>query len=74
MADELAQDFGKVLRETRKRQGLSQQSLALETDLDRTYISLLERGKRQPSLRTLFILAEALGTRASSLVRKLEVS
>ena len=74
MADELAQDFGKVLRETRKRQGLSQQSLALETDLDRTYISLLERGKRQPSLRTLFILAEALGTRASTLVRKLEVS
>ena len=74
MADELARDFGKVLRETRKRQGLSQQSLALETDLDRTYISLLERGKRQPSLRTLFILAEALGTRASALVRKLEVS
>lgn len=74
MADEFAQDFGRVLRETRKRRGLSQQSLALETDLDRTYISLLERGKRQPSLRTLFVLAEALGTKASILVRKLEIN
>jgi len=44
----------------RLSRGLSQDTLAFEADLHRTYISLLERGMRQPSLATLFALAEAL--------------
>jgi transcriptional regulator with XRE-family HTH domain len=42
--------------------------LALEADLDRTYISLLERGLRQPTLTTLIVLAKALGSDAPDLV------
>lgn len=64
--------FGQVLRETRKRKGLSQEKLADETNFDRTYISLMERGVQSPTVRTLFRLAEALDVRASELVRRTE--
>ena len=60
MDQRLATKFGKILRKYRMSIGLSQEALALECDLDRTYISLLERGKRQPSLTTIFQLAAAL--------------
>ncbi len=60
MDQRLATKFGKTLRKHRKSVGLSQEALALACDLDRTYISLLERGKRQPSLTTIFQLAEGL--------------
>lgn len=49
--------FGKVLRRMRNQVGLTQEQLAFECDLDRTYISLLERGLRQPTLTTLYTLA-----------------
>jgi transcriptional regulator with XRE-family HTH domain len=64
--------FGQVLRELRQRKGLSQEKLALECGLDRTFVSLLERGQRQPTLSSLFALAEALDVSASELVRKVE--
>lgn len=52
--------FGAVLRELRKKQPLSQEKLAFEAGLDRTYISLLELGQRSPSLDTMLALARAL--------------
>ena len=61
-----------MLREARKRQGLSQEKLADVTNFDRTYISLMERGVQSPTVRTLFRLAEALEIRASELVRRTE--
>jgi transcriptional regulator with XRE-family HTH domain len=64
--------FGEVLRRHRKDRGLSQERLAQVTRLDRTFISLLERGLRQPSLTTLLRFAEALGVPASELVRDVE--
>ena len=72
MADDnsaLFRAFGQVLRRKRTESGLSQDKLALESGLDRTFISLLERGLRQPSLSTLLELAEALGVDAANLVR-----
>ena len=51
---------------------LSQERLAEAAGLDRTYISLLERGLRQPTLETVLRLAEALGTSAATLVRATE--
>ncbi|WP_226603243.1 helix-turn-helix domain-containing protein [Bacillus cereus] len=39
---------------------MSQEELAFNSVLDRTYISLLERGKRKPTISTLFSLASAL--------------
>lgn len=62
--------FGEVLRQVRVGRGISQQDLALEADLDRTYISLLERGLRQPTLTTLIVLAKALGSDAPDLVEQ----
>lgn len=64
--------FGKLLRELRVKKGLSQDELATDADLDRTYISLLERGMRQPTLETLFVLAKALNVSPSWMVSELE--
>jgi transcriptional regulator with XRE-family HTH domain len=61
--------FGRVLQKARKDRGVSQQELALDCGLDRTFISLLERGKRQPSLTTLVTLGNALNVEANELVR-----
>jgi transcriptional regulator with XRE-family HTH domain len=64
----ITEAFSQILKAFRKGQGMSQQQLALEANLDRTYISLLERGLRQPSISTLFQLAEALQTTPEKLV------
>ncbi len=64
--------FGEELRELRHKHGLSQESLALECGLDRTFISLLERGQRQPTLATLFTLAETLEIAPSKIIANVE--
>lgn len=51
---------------------LSQEELAARSDLDVTYISLLERGLRSPSLDALFAIARGLELPASDLVRHSE--
>lgn len=62
--------FGEALRQVRVGRGISQQELALESDLDRTYISLLERGLRQPTITTLIALSDALDTDPALLIKK----
>lgn len=52
--------LGTRLRILRQSRGLSQESFASKIQLDRTYISGLERGKRNPSYLILRRLAEAL--------------
>ena len=52
--------FGQALRELRLATGMSQETLALECDVDRTYISLLERGIKSPTLRTMVRLCDIL--------------
>ena len=64
--------FGAVLRQARKEAQLSQEGLALESGLDRTFISLLERGLRQPTLTSLFTLATSLQLEPHVLVRETE--
>ena len=61
-----------ALKEVREAAGVSQEALALECGLDRSYVSLLERGLRSPTVRTLFRLAEVLKTTPSELVRRTE--
>ncbi len=65
--------FGKVLRELRETNKLSQEKLAEYCELDRTYISLLERGLRQPTITTIFKLAKALNVSPSRLIEKVEI-
>jgi transcriptional regulator with XRE-family HTH domain len=68
----LEQAFGQILREYRKKANLSQEKLAQESDLDRTYISLLERGLRQPSIKTVFKLSTALKIPSTEIISALE--
>ncbi|HEX8491269.1 MAG TPA: helix-turn-helix transcriptional regulator [Pyrinomonadaceae bacterium] len=53
--------FGKRLRELREAKGMTQEALAHEADLDRTYVSSVERGERNISLENIERLALALG-------------
>lgn len=52
--------FGRRIRAIRDRRGVSQESLALGCGLDRTYISGIERGVRNPSLTNILKIAAAL--------------
>jgi transcriptional regulator with XRE-family HTH domain len=64
--------FGEVLRHLRKEKLFSQEKLALECGLERTFISFLERGMRQPSLGTLLKLSKVLGVSAAEMVARVE--
>jgi transcriptional regulator with XRE-family HTH domain len=64
--------FRRVLRELRKGQGLTQETLAFDAGLHRTAIGLLERGQRVPSLSTLYKLAPALATTPSAMLARVD--
>ena len=68
----LKQVFGQELRKARKAVGISQEKLALQVGLDRTYISMLERGLRQPSLTTIFLLSPALGLSSVDMIARVQ--
>lgn len=61
--------FGLKVQAVRQGKGWSQEKLALECCLDRTYISSLERGKRNVSLINIFKIAKALNIPASNLLQ-----
>lgn len=69
---EIDKAFGEVLKQIRVHNSISQEELAYLSNLDRTFISMLERGKRQPSLKTIFVLADALETLPSQLISEVE--
>jgi transcriptional regulator with XRE-family HTH domain len=64
--------FAKVLADERRRAGMSQERLAFEADVHRTYISQLERGLKMPTLETLFAIAGALNLSPADFVRRVE--
>lgn len=72
MGQPLATAFGAVLREHRERAGLSQEDLADNAGLHRTYVGLLERGKRNPTLDVAQRLGSALGVTLTALVAAVE--
>lgn len=67
-----AQAFGRVMKKMRVARKLSQSELAGLSELDRTFISLLERGLRQPTLSTIFVLSKALRVSPGNLVGQAE--
>jgi transcriptional regulator with XRE-family HTH domain len=71
---EISKSFGRILKTLREERQISQERLAELSDLDRTFISMLERGLRQPSLTTLFLLCRALEVSPSEVISKLEKS
>lgn len=68
MTQKSAAAFGRILRRRRHALGVSQEELAHHADLHRTFVSMLERGERNPSLAVIRKLAAALGTTAGDLV------
>lgn len=64
--------FAEVLKEVRGECGISQDQLARMANLDRTFISLLERGLRQPSLKSIFQIAAALNLEPDTLITKIK--
>ena len=68
----LQRKFGLVLKELRKEKGLSQESLGYQSDIDRTYISDIEKGERNISLKIIKRLSEALQISLSELFKKID--
>lgn len=64
--------FGETIKELRKINQISQEKLAEESNLDRSFISLLENGHKQPSLITIFQLAKAFNLSASKILSIVE--
>ena len=68
----ISERFGQVVRAARERQGVSQEKLAELAEIDRTYVSMIERGKRQPTLEVASRIAVALSMRLSEVIRRAE--
>ncbi|ACT52069.1 helix-turn-helix domain-containing protein [Methylovorus glucosotrophus] len=64
--------FGKILRQIRVQSGFTQEALGLESGIDRSYISLIERGESSPTLDTILQLCTALDISLSYLAAKYE--
>ena len=65
---DVVQLLGENVRRHRKRLGMTQEQLAHEAEMERSYVSDLERGTRNPSVRALGRLAKALGVEPHSLL------
>lgn len=68
LSHEPAGRFGANLRWARRRARVSQETLALEANVDRAAISVYEHGRREPNLRTIMKLADALDVPAATLL------
>jgi len=70
----LEETFGKIVKNIRCQKGLSQDELSEKTGLDRTFISQIENGQRNPSLSTILKISEGLNIKPSALISKFEIS
>ena len=64
--------IGKVIRKAREDKKVSQEVLSGFADIGRTHLSAIERGERKPTLETFFKICEALDTKPSALMEKIE--
>jgi transcriptional regulator with XRE-family HTH domain len=65
---ELAEILGRNIRAVRKRRGSSQEQLALDAGMKRSYVSDMERGTRNPSIKAIARLALALDVDPAALL------
>lgn len=66
--DDLLREFGDRLRRARRQAGLSQEALAHQAGLHRTYIGSVERGERNIALLNILTLATVLDADADTLL------
>lgn len=64
--------LGEELRRARHDAGLTQEELAHKASLHRTYISMLERDRKSPTVEVLIRVAKALGVSAGDIVGRVE--
>ena len=62
--------FGQVVREARLSQHLTQEELAFNAGLNRNFVMAIEKGRRKPSIITIFSLAQGLGISPAVLVSR----
>lgn len=70
---EILKALGHLVKKHRTNLGISQEELGFRANLDRTYISGIERGIRNPSLTALVSLAHGLEITVSELLDNLEI-
>ncbi|QQG47868.1 MAG: helix-turn-helix transcriptional regulator [Candidatus Woesebacteria bacterium] len=64
----ILEKFGRKVQQTRKSKGVTQDALAASISMDRTYIGLIERGERNPTIRTLYKISKSLKVEAKELL------
>jgi transcriptional regulator with XRE-family HTH domain len=64
--------FGAELKKAREAAKMTQEKLAFDAGVDRTYVSHLENDKKSPTLDVLFRLTDAIGVKASDLIASVE--
>jgi len=65
--------IGEVIRRTRKERGLSQELLAVDAGVDRSYMGGIERGEHNLTVMSLLKIAKALECKASVLMDEVHV-
>ena len=69
--DPILRSFGQSVAKHRRTKGLSQEALAEKADIDRTYLSDIERGVRNPGIRNVILIAKALDITAADLLERI---
>ena len=64
--------IGDVQKKTREASGKTQEQLAFDAEIDRTYISQIENNKKSPTIDMLFRICEGLGVKASVVIAEVE--
>jgi len=67
--DPILCSFGQSVAKHRRARGFTQEALAEKADLDRTYLSDIERGVRNPGIKNVIVIAKALGITPSDLMK-----
>jgi transcriptional regulator with XRE-family HTH domain len=62
--------FGATVRTIRKERGISQEALALQCGMDRSYFGAVERGERNVSLTNMLRIAASLGVPAAQILAR----
>jgi transcriptional regulator with XRE-family HTH domain len=69
MKSTIIQSFGQRIKSLRENLSLSQEKLAEITGFHRTYIGMIERGERNPSLKNIAVFAEAFSMNLNELFK-----
>jgi transcriptional regulator with XRE-family HTH domain len=65
----IAKQLGQRVRKLRQKQGLSQEALAVKANIDRAFLSGIERGIENPTLFTIQAITDALEVRIGNLMK-----